>query len=1604
MSSASSEDEITDFGIPSNGAEAVTIRSQTEKKRRQRKMSKSVIGLISPIQDTISLSGTLKRGLKRGPADVGEGNKGLHNALRRELKSSVNARSNSLQRGESLHNLNINDDRPPSPKSPGKWGFSMRKKKDDDSISVASVTMGPKSPNLKYSARVRSPRPDGAHHVHDDTVSMLEELLVDTETIRPEEGIRDSIGRKMTVTLKKMIKLERGQGDKVDAKVLTLTPDRCFVLGVKSPFKVEFNFHFLEIKAMDSPTPDRLNISTMNGKIYFMQMIGTDDADHIIGRVALSLRTIFPGVSLSKIMKASLEPLSRQKVIQGMLNQADMHESGPCGNFSVMYECMCNFTGLPVREEVGWDVDTIYLSQNCKELNFKDFDLPDQKDFIPIILVLMYNRWFEGLVIKNIKLISDVFDTILKVVRRSSVLKQLVLEGVGLKGEIAHKLSQEMIENKECCIDTLDLSNNPLEDRAIMHLSGALPLLKHGGGLRILKLDRTGLSAKGVSGLCQALRSSSIISRSLTNLTLADNAIKGEEAIGLYNYLSTKNQLQYLDVSGTDCAVEIYISAMSKGCIENLKTINLSRNHFFGKGISARPPHYIEDEYTGNRKGKETPLPNTFQEYFKTTKALSDLDLSGMKVPPEAVRQIMDGLAQNFTEDLQVSLNLSSAELKAPGAQMISKVVAHLTNLIGLDISDNGLDSDLSSLLAWIQKNDSIRDLKIGRNFNNIKPKHMKAVMDAIVELVQEDRSCLESLSLCDSKLRDWTSVLLGCLGSNTSLTTLDISGNMIGDLGARVTAKALQINSKIKVLMMDRNLLTANGFHEISSALEKNYTLRYMPYPVIDAVAAMKSQPEKTQASLAKIQDLLLRNANTNKNSNEQQFRLQRAVTTTAQEVLDRVAGKVDDTVNALELLEADTACTDVVIKAKSHVKDAKNSRQLLSDIYGLAMEKTSGDHSNLRRKLEQMAKEMDAMVQEHIKNTVQSMTKNAESQCPHIFEGIRDEIEEKSKERSRLPSSFVKDHVIKQTGTEIINKVSEMNLTVATLISDKVTDTLLAALSQCNSTLTEQLKRKKEEQALARQQEFINKAAESKEVEKNDVTAEKIEVSKSAADSSADETDKAKDKEDQKEGAKPPSFTDNILPAMRQERAASIARRKQRPNSTAVLDLEFKKKPEEQSASTPPRSSSPIIETEIVAPIPTDTKEIEDNGKKEVTEEKDKEPVYSTVNKKKKVEEEKIEDKEEKEEVEEKSEEMVKVEESKEESKEDENDAPAIDLDLPELPTNAKKLEHVTKGRPRPTKRAAPKKHVKTDVDTDVGVDDFFTTSVQSTDFDKVPTLTEEKELAEKENIKKTPKRPTGGIGMMGMPMVTPGMLKLKKKHVDDDKEDKESESSNDKSEEKNGSDEAEQAEEVKSPEPAVKRRPPGAKGLPGMGFGSSILGEMKLKKLNKSKSPEPANHDKTDEDKNGTHHSALPFGPGMLKKTHHVTSPGSEKSETNNNSNDNNNVLRSPPNRWKSKSFERSEKPIVPVKTKSPLMPPKPSPPPASVKPSSFKGNPPPLPNKPKPAALRPESNIFRGARARPMSEFIDPKHVPSSVHQRAASWGKKKAEDSKKSDKK
>lgn len=56
---------------------------------------------------------------------------------------------------------------------------------------------------------------------------------------------------------------------------------------------------------------------------------------------------------------------------------------------------------------------------------------------------------------------------------------------------------------------------------------------------------------------------------------------------------------------------------------------------------------------------------------------------------------------------------------------------------------------------------------------------------------------------------------------SVSSLKVLDISGNDIGNFGAKLLSKTLQLNDSLKKVVIDRNQIGVEGYSEILHALK---------------------------------------------------------------------------------------------------------------------------------------------------------------------------------------------------------------------------------------------------------------------------------------------------------------------------------------------------------------------------------------------------------------------------------------------------------------------------------------------------------------------------------------------------------------------------------------------------------------------------------------------------------------------------------------------------------------------------------------------------------------------------------------------------------------
>nr|XP_055246362.1 F-actin-uncapping protein LRRC16A isoform X9 [Gorilla gorilla gorilla] len=703
------------------------------------------------------------------------------------------------------------------------------------------------------------------------------------------------------------------------------------------------------------------------------------------------------------------------------------------------------------------------------------FVVSASRDLIPIIAALEYNQWFTKLSSKDLKLSTDVCEQILRVVSRSNRLEELVLENAGLRTDFAQKLASALAHNPNSGLHTINLAGNPLEDRGVSSLS--IQFAKLPKGLKHLNLSKTSLSPKGVNSLSQSLSANPLTASTLVHLDLSGNVLRGDDLSHMYNFLAQPNAIVHLDLSNTECSLDMVCGALLRGCLQYLAVLNLSRTVF------------------SHRKGKE--VPPSFKQFFSSSLALMHINLSGTKLSPEPLKALLLGLACNHNLK-GVSLDLSNCELRSGGAQVLEGCIAEIHNITSLDISDNGLESDLSTLIVWLSKNRSIQHLALGKNFNNMKSKNLTPVLDNLVQMIQDEESPLQSLSLADSKLKTEVTIIINALGSNTSLTKVDISGNGMGDMGAKMLAKALQINTKLRTVIWDKNNITAQGFQDIAVAMEKNYTLRFMPIPMYDASQALKTNPEKTEDALQKIENYLLRNHETRKYLQEQAYRLQQGiVTSTTQQMIDRICVKVQDHLNSLRNCGGDAIQEDLK-SAERLMRDAKNSKTLLPNLYhvgGTSWAGASGLLSSpIQETLESMAGEVTRVVDEQLKALLESMVDAAENLCPNVMKKahIRQDLIHASTEKISIPRTFVKNVLLEQSGIDILNKISEVKLTVASFLSDRIVDEILDALSHCHHKLADHFSRRGK--TLPQQESLEIELAEEKPVKRSIITVEEL------------------------------------------------------------------------------------------------------------------------------------------------------------------------------------------------------------------------------------------------------------------------------------------------------------------------------------------------------------------------------------------------------------------------------------------------------------------------------------------------------------------------------
>uniref|UniRef100_A0A4W5QML3 Capping protein regulator and myosin 1 linker 2 n=1 Tax=Hucho hucho TaxID=62062 RepID=A0A4W5QML3_9TELE len=767
---------------------------------------------------------------------------------------------------------------------------------------------------------------------------------------------------------------------------------------------------------------------------YSLSLTSVEDLEAMVSHVTASLKKIFPDSSPGKILKKI--PPDLQEQLWNLATRVEEHLTGtlgPCGGFSETYAALCDFNEFPCREEVQWDVDNIYYVQNCREFNLLDFSHLENRDLALSVAALSFNQWFTKISSKDLKLSSEVQEQVLFMINRSSTLEEVCLEGCGLKLDFAVKMACALRDHTCSAIHTINLSANHIEDKGVIALSQELENLPN--GLTQLSLSRISVSPKGLGSLTQALCQNKAFSSSLCHLDLSGNTgiLATEEAVNLFRFLSGTNAVSYLDLSGTDCPVDTLFVSLSAGCCPSLAHLNLSRNPF------------------SHRKVRE--VTRTVKEFFSKSNELRYVGLAGTKLPPEALRLLLQGLATNI-HLCGLELDLSGCELRSAGAQVIQEHIFEAKAISSLDLSDNGFESDMVTLVLSIGRSHSIRHLALGRNFA-MKSRALTDVLQRIVQLIQEEECPLESLSVCDSKLKTGTTILINSLGCNASLTKIDISGNCIGDTGAKMLAKALLINTKLRTLVWDRNNVTARGFLDVANALERNFTLQHISIPINDITHGYRNSPEKTEEALQKIQACLIRNSQRKSGGPDQILNLQQGLKTVrSEQLVQGLCQRLQESVRPLAPCNIQEVQSDI-LAAEEVLHNTKTSIMLLPSLYELVKTPSSG--AMLQHILNDTAKTVTDEITEEIQELAQALLRSAQTLCPRVTHrsSVCEQLADCVAKKSRQTALFIQDTFMQHIGELISNKLSELKLSVSVSLVESIIDEVLQDLSVAQQKL---------------------------------------------------------------------------------------------------------------------------------------------------------------------------------------------------------------------------------------------------------------------------------------------------------------------------------------------------------------------------------------------------------------------------------------------------------------------------------------------------------------------------------------------------------------------
>jgi hypothetical protein len=638
-------------------------------------------------------------------------------------------------------------------------------------------------------------------------------------------------------------------------KLLVVTVNRIYVMRAGCD-KAEFEGHLRDIKSITSLAESTIEIDFGTG-IVVAGELDAMDCTAAICEIRIAEDILFPGRERAQKIVLTIEP--KTAACASCARRCAARAAASSSRFARCSTTCTTPYGI-VEQEIAYLVDNVLDFSNQFYFDFQQFNLQNadgeavggSTTVQAIMLALVHNLYFRGLIVENYRFDKETFAALAQVMASNGCFDTLLLDGVNqlpsgkAAGDGISVILQALSKNPRLRgLSSIDLSNNISFGRAgASHLSEFLAVAQQ---LRYLNLSNNGLGAGEVALLCDRI---------------AGNALSfGEHLVLLDLSLNT--------VAATDRSLPAALRAL-----RSLRHLNLSGALEYKNGDTCMPellaslPLAIE-LLDLSKNVIRRPDAQPFETALRRCTQLQELNLSECpKLDPAVVCAVVTNFGGNVI--------LRNNGIGPPLCDALAQCGPQWT-VRSLDLSDNPLFvAGFVRICEGAARSAPLQQLRVSSVFQNAK-EDKGAAISMLLRLLARKVTPLVSLHMAGTNYPLGTTMLplLAALGQNKTLADLDLRDHLIGNRGATLLAQALQTNASLVSLAYDGNQTAPSGFSALDYALKRNASLRRWPTPSKDVSFSLRIEILKIKRSevrikrrdvlldaVQSIQETLLRNA----------------------------------------------------------------------------------------------------------------------------------------------------------------------------------------------------------------------------------------------------------------------------------------------------------------------------------------------------------------------------------------------------------------------------------------------------------------------------------------------------------------------------------------------------------------------------------------------------------------------------------------------------------------------------------------------------------------------------------------------------------------------